>query len=104
LSGEKIPAKILTFLKRNYTVEVEEEGEFVNWRDTELFEDYKKMSAGESIRCIRKNRELTQKALGEAIGVSGSRISEYERNAYPISKAVAKKLAKQLGTSVEHFI
>ncbi len=56
------------------------------------------------LRVTRAERKLTQKALGQAIGMRASNVSEMERGKRAISLATAKRLAAVLQTSYKDFL
>lgn len=61
------------------------------------------MTIGENIRRIRRERGLTLKQLGEAVGVSEAYIRAYEKGRrYPKYKSLVK-IAKALDVSVDVF-
>ena len=55
------------------------------------------MTTGELIKRARKKSGLTQKQLGEKIGVSGAMIGQYETGIRNPKKEMLVKIAKQLG-------
>jgi DNA-binding XRE family transcriptional regulator len=59
---------------------------------------------GRVLRGARRLGELTQAELAALIGVRRSHISEMETGKRPIGKAMAKRLAKALGTSFKVFL
>lgn len=59
------------------------------------------MTTGERIRSKRKENQLTQKQLGEKIGLSGSQIALFEKGHYIPSLETVFEIASALGTSVE---
>jgi ribosome-binding protein aMBF1 (putative translation factor) len=60
--------------------------------------------AGIALRGIRAREGLTQKQLGERIGVSQNHISEMENKKRPIGKAMAKRLEKEFKVSYKVFL
>ncbi len=58
------------------------------------------MTVGENIRAIRKRKGLTQKALGELLGVSQATVGQYETNKNPPKIETLQKIANKLGASV----
>jgi len=62
------------------------------------------MSIGKNIQTIRKKRGLSQQALGEMLGVSGSMIGQYENNLRNPKPETLEKLASALKvSSIEFF-
>ncbi len=55
------------------------------------------MTLGKILRAARELREMTQKQLAAAVGVSVANLSAMENDRRPIGKAMAKRLAKALG-------
>ncbi len=54
----------------------------------------KRLSDGENpVRVYRKYYDLTQEELGAKVGVTGTYIGAVERNARPLSKKLATKIA-----------
>ena len=62
------------------------------------------MSVGENIEKLRKRKGLTQKELGDRIGVSESAICKFEKNRLPVSLAIAADLAKIFGVELNALI
>ena len=58
---------------------------------------------GKMLKGLRLREELTQAQLAKAIGVPQSHISAYEKNARPIPKEKAVKLAEVLHSVPENF-
>jgi len=73
-------------------------------------EEYLKKSYGDfprwaiSLAGLRYRENLTQKQLGEMIGVKQSNISLMERGVRPIGKDIAKRLAKVFDTDYRIFL
>ncbi|MGK5593880.1 MAG: helix-turn-helix domain-containing protein [Parachlamydiaceae bacterium] len=65
-----------------------------NWREAakEVFDDVP--GAALNLRGLRNREGLSQKKLGEAIGVEQSNISKMERGERQISPRIAKRLEK----------
>ena len=61
-------------------------------------------SFGQRIQQIRKQRGITQQALGTAIGVDKRVISKYEKDQTVPSVLVAKEIAKALDVSLDFLI
>lgn len=62
------------------------------------------MTIGESIRSWRKERGLTQKALGEKLGVSQATVGQYETNPNPPKIDTLSKIADALGVPLTLLI
>ena len=56
---------------------------------------------GQSLRAARIRAGLTQKELGDRIGVNGTTISGWERDLHAVSVYAVKRIAKVCGVSVE---
>jgi len=74
--------------ERTYTIE-------------EAFPD---LGPGDALRGARELSGLTQQQLAGAVGIGKSNLSEMERGRRPIGKAMARRLAKALGTSYKVFL
>ena len=101
-----IPGWLLDELKKRYSKSLQvTEDESINIRDSGWFASTK-VSPGEAVRLLRRNRGLSQVELAHKLGltVRKSHVSDMERGRREISKAMAKKLAAIFSTSVERFI
>jgi repressor LexA len=58
----------------------------------------------ENLKKARKAKKLTQKALGDNVGVAESTISLYESGKRQPDLAVLKRIAQELDTSVDHLL
>ena len=58
------------------------------------------MTTGERIKKFRIAKGLTQKELGEMVGLSDDRIRHYELNDRKPKKEVLKKIADSLGVNI----
>ena len=56
------------------------------------------------LRILRKNKNLTQAQLGNALNLENSTISSYERNKIMPSSDVLLKIAKYFNVSVDYLI
>ena len=61
------------------------------------------MTFGQRVTIVRKQRRLTQTALGERVGTSGDIIGKYERGEMKPSVETARKLADALGVSLDYL-
>lgn len=59
------------------------------------------MSTGEKIRHYRKLRKVTQKQLGEAVGVTANAILNYEKNFRKPNASQLAKIAESLDVPVD---
>lgn len=73
-------------------------------RNATIEETFPDLGPGDALRGARELSGLTQQQLGKAVGIGKSNISEMERGKRPIGKAMAKRLAKALGTSYKVFL
>ena len=59
-----------------------------------------KMSVGENIKRIRKERHLSQRELGEKLGISQQMVGQYENNPTPPKLETIQKIASALDVPV----
>lgn len=62
------------------------------------------MTIGEHIMQLRKQKGLSQAALGKQIGTSGDIIGRYERNIMTPSIDVIMKISDKLGVSIDYLV
>ena len=62
------------------------------------------MTVGERIRILRKEAGLTQKQLGEKLGVSASMIGQYETNSRKPKLETLKKIASVLNVNISEIV
>jgi len=62
------------------------------------------MTLGEHIMLLRKQKGLSQAALGKEIGTSGDIIGRYERNIMNPSIEVIIKISDSLGVSIDYLV
>ena len=62
------------------------------------------MTIGEHIMLLRKNKKLSQAALGKAVGTSGDIIGRYERGIISPSIEVIMKIADALEVSIDFLV
>lgn len=62
------------------------------------------LTTGEKIRALRKNLGMTQKDLGELLGITASAVGQFETSSTPPKIDTLKKIAKALNASVIDFI
>ncbi len=62
------------------------------------------MTIGEHIMLLRKNKKLSQSALGKAVGTSGDIIGRYERGIITPSIEVIMKIADALEVSIDFLV
>ena len=106
----KIPPRVVEALRRLYGQGVrvlDAEEEVVDIFGTDWYRGAKARSTpGRSLRAYRENRGLSQAELAAALGptVRKQHISNMERGTRPISKSMAKALARVFRTSPARFI
>lgn len=101
------PVRVLRDVRRRYTSYLlEQEDAVVDYLETELHRKVSgTMTPGLWLSHLRDAHGWSQAGLGERLGgVKPSRVSDWENNHRPISKAVAKQLAKLFKVSAERFI
>ncbi|MDR0517453.1 MAG: helix-turn-helix domain-containing protein [Fibromonadaceae bacterium] len=110
IEAQVIPRNLLSFLEKSYgkvTVIIDEknkEEKAIPFTETRLYKETRaKMTPGENLMLLRKNRGLTRKALAEKSGFTVSYIDDMECKRIPIEKKSAQKLAKVLGTSISNL-
>lgn len=89
-------------IRRPLTVKKKER--LIPWRDAFIEEIEKYTEAGLSLRGSRLKEELTQKELGDALGVSQNHISEMENGKRTIGKEMAKRFAAFFKTDYRIFL
>lgn len=106
-----VPQKVLDDIHERHEFWILENGEEAGqkWVDVSTTPEYiefgARQTAGSWIRGFRNGIALTQKQLGARLGgVSPSRISDWERDRRPVSKAFARKLAKVFSVGADLFI
>ena len=107
ISGDIIPEKLLKFLADNYDkVELLNDDEsFVDITKTGWYLEHTSTTTpGAVLKRYRKRAGISQKELGEKLGLAKQNISAMERGSRGISKANAHKLAEIFQTSPARFI
>lgn len=59
---------------------------------------------GERVRFAREDQGMTQRRLGEMVGITGKRIGEYENGRVTLPAPLAAMLAHRLGHTVDSFL
>lgn len=72
--------------------------------DRESTPDPVDVAVGVRVRLLRKDRNMSQAALGEALGVSFQQVQKYERGANRISISTASRIARALGTTIPELV
>ncbi|MDF1568278.1 MAG: helix-turn-helix transcriptional regulator [Spirochaetaceae bacterium] len=107
ISAEKIPEKLLTFLKENYhNVElIDDDEEQIDISQAQWYLDIAKgRTPGATLKRYRKRAGMTQVDLGNRLGILKQNVSAMERGARGISKSTAYKLAEIFQTEPGRFI
>lgn len=105
----KVPSKLLQCLRSEFGDELKidnsYDGEVVDFFKTDIYNHIKNdMTPGTYIRIYRENKNLTQKQLGELVGVSKAYICDIEKNRRSVSKQLAKHFADIFSVPVSKFI
>ena len=109
IEGE-ISSSSLDMLKRYYgnSLHVEnnnDDDEWVNIEDTDWYREMKeKYTPASNLAFYRKEKKLTQTALGSILGVPKQYVSDMEHERRSISKEMAKKIAAALDCPVTLFL
>ena len=62
------------------------------------------MSFGETIRCLRRNANLTQEKLAELLNISPQAVSRWETDAAMPDISLLPPLANLFGVSTDHLL
>ncbi len=102
----EIPDDVLDFIKKGYTVDIDDDNEYIEITETDWYKETKaSMTPGDSIKIYRENFGYSQAKLGEILGgLSRHKISDMENDRRGISKDMAKNLAKIFKVPVDRFI
>jgi len=96
--GDKIPRKILSFLKDNYQTEIIEDAIPAESLNLPSF------TPGETVLFYRKMLGLTQKELSVKSGVNKNMISDIENGRRKMGYNTVVKIAKVLNRRPERFM
>lgn len=104
-----VPSKLLQCLRTEFgdklIIDNNDDGEVIDFFKTDIYNDIKNdMTPGTYIRIYRENKNLTQKQLGELVGVSKAYICDIEKNRRSVSKQLAKDFAGIFSVPVSKFI
>ena len=101
----RTPARVISSIKKQYADYIDDGDELVDYFKTDFHKEVSaSMSPGDKLRGLRKACGWTLAVVGEKIGATPYRVSDYETGQRAISKAVAKKLAALFGVSPAVFI
>jgi antitoxin component HigA of HigAB toxin-antitoxin module len=105
IKGE-IPDKVMDFLKKEFTVEIDDDEEYVNLMETDWYKEREAgRTPGQAVRVYRDNFGYSQAKLGKLLsGMSRQNVSDMENNRRGISKDIAKRLSKIFKVPVDLFI
>lgn len=62
------------------------------------------MSVGENVKRFREGRGMSQSVLADLVGVTPPMISMIERGSRPLTIALGKQIAQELGCSIYDII
>jgi DNA-binding XRE family transcriptional regulator len=91
-------------IKRPSSARKKEKERLIPWKDAFKEEIEKYTEAGLSLRGSRLKEGLTQKELGDTLGVSQNHISEMENGKRTIGKEMAKRFATFFKTDYRIFL
>ena len=106
----QIPPKLISVLEEEFgadlLLEEEQDDEIVNIFETDWYRQIKSaMGPGDNLKIYRENRGWTQAQLGDMLeGIPRQHVSNMERGIRPISKKMARKLARIFNVSPGKFI
>lgn len=85
---------------------IEKSEESISWRDTQFFKENKEfLQPGSKLKYYRKKAGLSLTELGDKLGgIPRQNLSAMELGKRPISKDLAKQLAKLFKKPVEIFL
>jgi DNA-binding XRE family transcriptional regulator len=99
-----IAPSILSALKRDYTIELEDTA-YVDVTKTDWYaESQNRLRHGGLIRLLRGHKNISQGNLGKKLQVTGKYISDLENGRRPVSLKMAKKLAEFFNRKPERFL
>ena len=109
VEGERIPLKVLNFLKKEYGDDLKitksKKRNELTADETDWYRQVKEeIKPGDNLKIYRLNKNLSQGKLAKLLGIHPVHISEMERGKRGISKEMAKKLSQVLEAKVEKFI
>ena len=82
-----------------------EDEEWINIEDTDWYKNLKaSRTPAVNLKFYRTQKRMTQKALGEVLGIEKQYVSDMEHGRKEISKMMAKRLADYFNVSVSRFI
>ena len=96
--GDKIPEKILSFLKANYQTEIKDDVILADSLNLPTF------TLGETIRFYRGMLGLTQKELAVRSGVNKNMISDMENGRKKVGYKTAVRIGEVLNRRPERFM
>ena len=101
----RTPARVISTIKKQFADYIDDDDELIDYFKTDLHKEISaSMTPGDKLRELRKACGWTLAVVGEKIGVTPYRVSDYESGQRSISKTIAKKLAELFGVSPAVFI
>ena len=99
-----ISQALLNAVKRDYTIE-SEDNTYVDVTKTSWFmESQKRLRNGGLIRILRDHKKMSQGTLGKRLKVTSKYISDLEHGRRPVSLKMAQKLAEVFDRQPERFL
>lgn len=102
----RTPPRVISSIRREYAQFIENQSvDSFDWFSSDIGKELdKQLTPGVYLKTLREAHDWTQATLGEKIGVSSTRVSDFENELRAISKDIAKKLAEVFKTSPARFI
>jgi ribosome-binding protein aMBF1 (putative translation factor) len=101
----RTPARIIKHIEREYRDYLIDDDELVVWEETELARKIDtRMTPGKYLRHLRDAQGLTQQDIADKTDHRPTYISDMENDRTPISRMMARKLAKIFNVSPAVFI
>jgi DNA-binding XRE family transcriptional regulator len=87
----------------DYVIDEPEDSD--NWFESDLHKEIAaRMTPGKYLRHFREAHGLTQKAMGDKVGVGPNYVSDWENGQRPISRFAARKLGEMFNVNPGVFI
>jgi DNA-binding XRE family transcriptional regulator len=100
----RITPSILTALKRDYTIEMEDNS-YVDVTQTDWYaRSQTRLRQGGLIRLLRSHKSISQGDLGKQLNVTGKYVSDLENGRRSVSVKMAKKLGDFFNRKPERFL
>lgn len=103
---QKTPTRIIKRIEEEYKEYLFDDGEeLVKWNETDIAREIgSRMTPGKYLRHLREATSMTQRAVGEKVGVSANYVSDWETGQRPVSRFKARELAALFGVEPGVFI